>query len=100
MHIVVEIVLLLVVAFLCACCTRVVAESKGHDKGAWFFWGFFLGPLALLAAVGLPDLILRRAIDDLLHSPTFGQGPRELDPPERIRRGPAVDSPAKEGKAG
>ena len=82
---------LLVVAVVCACYTSAVAESKGHDGAALFCGGLFLGPLALLASVGLSDLKLRRAIDDLLHSPTFGRGPRELDPPERIRRQPAAD---------
>ena len=51
---------LLGVAIVCACYTSAVAESKGHDGAAWFCGGLFLGPLALLAAVGLPDLKLRK----------------------------------------
>ena len=60
-HIAVEFLLpLLVVAVVCACYTSAVAESKGHDSTAWFCGGLFLGPLALLASVGLPDLKLRK----------------------------------------
>ena len=51
---------LLGVAIVCACYTSAVAESKGHDGAAWFCGGLFLGPLALLASVGLPDLKLRK----------------------------------------
>lgn len=86
-----EILLIVVLAVLFACYTSAVAESKGHDTSAWFCGGLFFGPLALLASIGLPDLKLRRAINDLLPPPTLGQGPRELDPPERIRRQPAAD---------
>lgn len=38
-------------AFFCAS----LASHKGHNAVAWFFGGFFCGPLALIAAVGLPD---------------------------------------------
>ena len=37
-----------------------VAEAKGHDGSAWGLGGFFLGPVALLASLGLPDLKTRK----------------------------------------
>ena len=86
-----EILLIVVLAVLFACFTWTVAQSKGHEAGWWLFGGLLFGPLALLASIGLPDLKLRRAINDLLPPPTFGQGPRELDPPDRIRRQPEGD---------
>ena len=51
---------LIIGAFACAAFTGAIAESKGHDGFIWSIGGFFLGPLALLAAVGLPDLKLRK----------------------------------------
>lgn len=51
---------LIVGALACAFFTFTVAESKGHDPYSWMAGGFFLGPLALLAAVGLPDLKSRK----------------------------------------
>ena len=69
-------------ALIFACFTWTVAQSKGHEAGWWFFGGLLFGPLALLATIGLPDLKLRRAINDLLLPRTYGQGPRELDPQE------------------
>ena len=50
----------LVGAFACAFFTSGVAAQKGHPDIAWMVAGFFFGPLALLAAVGLPDLKSRR----------------------------------------
>ena len=37
-----------------------VAEAKGHDGSAWGVGGFLLGPVALLASLGLPDLKTRK----------------------------------------
>ena len=51
---------LVVGAFACAFFTSAVAGAKGHDDFPWMFGGFFFGPLALLAAVGLPDLKSRK----------------------------------------
>ena len=42
--------------------TGVVASDKGHGFGAWTFVGLFLGPLGLIAAVGLSDQKLREYI--------------------------------------
>ena len=36
-----------------------VAKDKGHDGTSWFWLGFLLGPLGLLAVVGLSDRKLR-----------------------------------------
>ena len=51
---------LVVVVAICAFLTSVVAESKGHDRESWFLVGLFLGPLGLLASLGLPDLKTRK----------------------------------------
>ncbi len=56
-----EIFLLLPLLWVaCAAYSGQVASSKGHDPVPWALGGFLLGPLALLAAVGLPDLKLRK----------------------------------------
>lgn len=55
-----EILLLLLLGMACAAYSGQVASSKGHEAGPWTLGGFLLGPLALLAAVGLPDLKLRK----------------------------------------
>ena len=51
---------LIVGAIACGFYTSAVAESKGHDGVFWSIGGFFFGPLALLAAVGLSDLKSRK----------------------------------------
>ena len=51
-----EIFTLLFICLACAGYTGNVASSKGHDAGPWTVGGLLLGPLALLAALGLPDL--------------------------------------------
>ena len=45
----------LVVWFFTMCMSSHVAEQKGGPAGWFLLWGFLFGPLALLAAVGLPD---------------------------------------------
>lgn len=40
-----------------------VAGHKGFSSRAFFFGGLFLGPLALLAAAGLPDKKLRALLE-------------------------------------
>jgi hypothetical protein len=57
-----EILLLLFLWIVVAAYTSQVAASKGYSAGAWALGGFLFGPLALLASLGLPDLILRRYI--------------------------------------
>ena len=39
-----------------------LADNKGWNPGPWFIGGFLLGPLALVAAAGMPDLKLRKYI--------------------------------------
>jgi len=51
---------LLVGAIACAFFAYAVADSKGHDGTPWSVGGLLFGPLALLAAVGLPDLKSRK----------------------------------------
>ena len=55
-------IVILVFALVCAGLSAEVANSKGWDGTAWFFAGFLLGPLGLLAAVGLPDKQLRNYV--------------------------------------
>ena len=45
---------LLFVWFPCGVYAGHVAEAKGLNTG-WFWGGFLLGPMALLAAVGMPN---------------------------------------------
>lgn len=46
---------LLVVGATCAVLAGVVAEGKGLSSGSWALASFFVGPLGLLAVVGMPD---------------------------------------------
>ena len=39
-----------------------IASDKGHSATSWFFAGFLLGPLGLIAAAGLSDRKLRKYI--------------------------------------
>ena len=39
-----------------------IASYKGHNATSWFFAGFLLGPLGLIAAAGLSDKKLRKYI--------------------------------------
>jgi len=55
-------IVILVFALVCAGLTAEIANSKGWDGTAWFFAGLLLGPLGLLAAVGLPDKQLRNYV--------------------------------------
>jgi hypothetical protein len=58
--------------------TGVVAGSKGHDVTPWTVGGLLFGPIALLAAVGLPDLKTRKYLR-LLADPEGDdkEGPKE-----------------------
>jgi len=58
-------IVILVFALVCAGLTAEIANSKGWDGTAWFFAGLLLGPLGLLAAVGLPDKQLRNYVKAL-----------------------------------
>ena len=40
-----------------------LARLKGHSSIRWFICGLFLGPMGVLAAVGLPDLKLRKILE-------------------------------------
>ena len=55
-------IVLLISAVISGYLTRAVAKDKGHDGTDWFWGGFLLGPLGLLAAVGLSDRKLRNYI--------------------------------------
>ena len=70
---------LIVGAIACGFYTSSVAESKGHDGVFWSIGGFFFGPLALLASVGLSDLKSRKYLRLLAEH----QGAIEPEPPQR-----------------
>jgi len=53
-------------AVACAGFTANVASSKGWDGPSWFLGGFLFGPLALLAAVGMPDKNLQNNLRALI----------------------------------
>lgn len=56
------VLLILVTGVACAIYSGNLASSKGHDSAPWAIGGLLLGPLALLAAIGLPDLKLRKYV--------------------------------------
>lgn len=45
-----------------------VANAKGACGLCWFLLGVLFGPLALLATVGMPDLLTRREIVQLRYA--------------------------------
>ena len=49
-------------AFVCAYLCKRLAFSKGLNTAEWTKAGFLLGPIAVLAASGMPDLRLRRIL--------------------------------------
>lgn len=65
----------------CGAYSATVAGSKGHKSIAWFFGGLLVGPIALIAATGLPDLELRR----LLRQPSKDDHKRGMAP-EPVQR--------------
>ena len=46
----------------CGFYTSAVAWEKGHSGKSWFLGGLVFGPIALIAAAGLPDKELRNAL--------------------------------------
>lgn len=59
--------------FACACFAATVASSKGHEAPSWFLGGLFFGPLGLISAAGLPDLVARKYLMMIA-------GEREIEP--------------------
>jgi len=78
---------LIIGALACATFTLAVAESKGHDGTPWSVGGLFFGPLALLAAVGLPDLKSRKYLRLLAEH----QGAVEPEPPQPLPYAPPYE---------
>lgn len=58
--------MLIVFWFLCGIFASVVAGNKGHNGCMWALGGFLLGPLALLATLGLGDRQAQSKQDALL----------------------------------
>jgi len=61
---------------VCGAYSAIVAGSKGHQSRTWFIGGLLLGPIALIASTGLPDLELRR----LLRQSTRNEDNRWMPP--------------------
>jgi hypothetical protein len=57
-----EILLLVLVGVIFAAFSATLAGAKGYNQTGWAWAGLFFGPIALLAAMGLPDLKLRKYI--------------------------------------
>lgn len=58
----IAIVIISAIAFGIICaefCGR-IARAKGFDQSNWYMTGLLIGPLALIAAAGLPDLKMQR----------------------------------------
>ncbi len=49
--------LLLLLWIVFGCFTAAVANEKGFSGGMWFVGGLFFGPIALIAAAGMPDRV-------------------------------------------
>ena len=45
----------IVLAFLIARSFQNIAEMKGHNGGAYFWWTFFLPPVGMMMVIALPD---------------------------------------------
>jgi hypothetical protein len=58
--------IILLLGICCAFYSANIVSAKGYDVGLWALGGFLLGPLALLAAVGLPDLKTQKYLRLLL----------------------------------
>ena len=58
--------MLVIFWLLCGIFACAVAGNKGHNGCMWALGGFLLGPLALLATLGLGDRKAQRKQDDLL----------------------------------
>lgn len=76
--------LLLLVVVTSAAYSGAVASSKGHSGMSWTFGGLLFGPLALVAAAGLPDLKARNYLRDLAG---------EQEAPSKTRSGPGIPGP-------
>ncbi len=61
-------ILILLFWILTGITTGVVASDKGHGFGSWTLAGLLLGPLGLIAAVGLSDQKLREYIRRTIES--------------------------------
>jgi len=56
------IITLIIIAFISAVLSSIIADKKGYSSSAWFFCGLIFGILGLIAAAGLPrnpDLLIR-----------------------------------------
>jgi uncharacterized paraquat-inducible protein A len=73
--------MLLIVFWLsCGVFSAIVASSKGRSSVAWFFAGFFFGPLALLAVGFMPVVTVNT-------TPPLTYYRRPIPPPAPRQRG-------------
>ena len=61
----------LVIAFIFATLSLTIAEDKGHGEFVWGLVGFLLGPIGLIAAVGLSDRVQRKYLRQIAEN--FGE---------------------------
>ncbi|CUJ00074.1 MULTISPECIES: hypothetical protein [Achromobacter] len=61
-------ILLVASWFVSAFLAHHIANAKGACGACWFLWGVVLGPLALLATIGMPDFLTRREIVQLRYA--------------------------------
>jgi len=48
--------------FICGFFSMYIANIKGHVGAGWLFLGFFFNIIALIAACGLPDLLVNQRL--------------------------------------
>ena len=59
-------VILIIIGIIFAAFTTILAEQKGYPLIVWVIIGFLFGPIALVAAAGLPDRKLNESIQMLI----------------------------------
>lgn len=67
---------ILALAVICAFFCAAVASRKGYSWFLWLIGGGLFGPIALIAAAGLPDLYLRKLMPH--ERPDLKNGPPPL----------------------
>lgn len=88
--------LVLILGVICGLYSGVVAGAKGYDSAIWFIGGLLLGPLALLASVGLPDLKLRRYLRLLAEHQGAVDKDEPPSPPAPRNAQPSLPPPGEE----
>lgn len=64
----------------CAFLAHHIANAKGLCGACWFLWGVLLGPLALFATMGMPDLYTQREIVQVRYAIEDATAPETPEP--------------------